>query len=99
MAGRIDARLKELGIELPTPNAPVANYVPYVMTGNLVFVSGQVSMAGGEKITGTVGGDLSVEKGQAVARLGGRKSLAKEKEASAGASGKSVVTGKRGSAR
>src|SRR3546814_16142102 len=76
MAGRIDARLKELGIELPAPSAPVANYVPYVMTGHLVFVSGQVSMAGGEKITGTVGGNLSVEQGQAAAPLCGVTILA-----------------------
>ena len=44
MAGKIDARLKELGIELPTPPAPVASYVPYVVSGNLVFISGQVTM-------------------------------------------------------
>ena len=42
MAGRIDARLKELKIELPDAPAPAANYIPYVVTGNLVFVSGQV---------------------------------------------------------
>src|SRR3546814_15765322 len=54
------------------------------MTGNLVFVSGQVSMAGGEKITGTVGGDLSVEQGQAAARLCGLTILAQVKAACGG---------------
>ena len=42
MAGRIDARLAELGITLPTPAAPVANYVPFVRTGDLVVISGQL---------------------------------------------------------
>jgi len=44
MTGRIDAKLKALGIDLPSPPAPVASYVPYVRTGNLVFVSGQVTI-------------------------------------------------------
>jgi hypothetical protein len=47
MAGAIDARLKEMGIELPEPAVPVANYVAYVVTGNLIFVSGQVPVVGG----------------------------------------------------
>ena len=42
MAGRIEARLSELGIALPEPAAPLADYVPWVRTGNLLFVSGQV---------------------------------------------------------
>ena len=42
MAGRIEAKLAELGITLPRPMPPIANYVPYVVTGNLVVVSGQV---------------------------------------------------------
>lgn len=44
MAGRIEARLAELGIELPEPKAPLAQYVPFVRSGNLVFVSGQLPM-------------------------------------------------------
>ncbi len=44
MAGKIESRLAELGIDLPTPTAPAANYVPYVISGALVFVSGQVTM-------------------------------------------------------
>lgn len=70
MSGKIDARLKELGIELPTPPAPVASYVPYVVSGSLVYISGQVTMAdGGLKHVGTVGKDVSLEDGQAAARL------------------------------
>jgi enamine deaminase RidA (YjgF/YER057c/UK114 family) len=69
MAGRIDARLKELGIELPEPVAPVANYVAYVQTGNLVFLSGQVPIAGGKiTVSGKLGDDVSLEEGQAAAR-------------------------------
>ena len=43
MSGKIEAKLAELGITLPSPMAPIANYVPYVRTGNIVVVSGQVS--------------------------------------------------------
>ncbi len=70
MAGRIDARLEELGITLPEAAAPVANYVGWVRTGNLVFVSGQVTLEGGEfKYQGKLGQDFSIEEGQAAARL------------------------------
>ena len=70
MVGRIESRLKELGIALPTPPAPVASYVPTVVTGNLVFVSGQVtSTPEGLKFVGIVGKDLSVEDGKDAARL------------------------------
>ncbi len=70
MAGRIDARLAELGIELPQASAPVANYVPYVTTGKLVFISGQVPLVGGKaQYVGKVGSDFSAEEGAACARL------------------------------
>ena len=56
MAGKIDARLAELGIALPEAPAPAANYVPFVQTGNLVFVSGQVPFEDGKiAMTGIVG--------------------------------------------
>jgi enamine deaminase RidA (YjgF/YER057c/UK114 family) len=70
MAGRIDARLKELGIELPEAAAPVANYVGYVISGNLVFVSGQVTLKDGKFLyIGKLGDTVSLEEGQAAARL------------------------------
>ena len=69
MAGRIDARLKELGVTLPTPMAPNANYVPFVISGDLVLVSGQVPAVDGKiAITGRVTAGVSIEQGQAAAR-------------------------------
>jgi len=66
----IEQRLEQLGIKLPTPPAPVASYVPYVVSGKLVFVSGQVTVAeGGLKYVGIVGKDISLEDGKAAARL------------------------------
>jgi enamine deaminase RidA (YjgF/YER057c/UK114 family) len=64
----IDARLKELGISLPEAPAPAANYVPYVISGPLVFVSGQISRDDNGLITGKLGGGLTIEQGQAAAR-------------------------------
>ncbi len=70
MAGKIAARLAELGIDLPQPPEPVANYVPTLVSGRLLFVSGQVPIEGGEiKYRGRLGAELSVEQGQAAARL------------------------------
>ena len=70
MAGEIDARLAELGITVPEAAAPVANYVGFVRTGNLVFVSGQVTLKDGEfQHIGKLGAEISVEEGQAAARL------------------------------
>ncbi len=70
MTGRIDARLKELGIMLPAPPAPVASYVPTVVNGQTVYVSGQIPVEGGAlKYVGIVGADLAVTEGQAAAKL------------------------------
>ncbi|MCI0756395.1 RidA family protein [Teichococcus vastitatis] len=70
MAGRIEARLAELGIILPTPAAPVANYVPFVVSGALVVVSGQVPMREGVvAYTGKLGGTVSQDIGQQAAQL------------------------------
>lgn len=70
MAGKIDAHLADLGISLPTATAPVANYVPYVISGNLVHISGQITMENGElKFVGKLGADYDVETGQKAARL------------------------------
>ena len=83
--GQIDDRLAELRIELAEPAAPVANYVGYVVSGNLVFVSGQVTLENGEfKYIGKVGSDLSVEEGAAAARLCGINILAQVKDACGG---------------
>ena len=69
---QIEAKLKELGIELPPAVTPVANYVPAVRTGNLVFLSGHGPFdENGTLITGKVGSDLTVEQGyQAARRVG-----------------------------
>ncbi len=77
MSGRIAARLRDLGIELAEPPAPVAAYVPFVITGNLIFVSGQVSaVPSGQRYAGKVGLDLTVEQGHQAARLCGLNILA-----------------------
>ena len=66
----IDAKLAELGITLPTAMPPVANYVPYVITGSLVVVSGQIPAVDGKiAVTGKVGDTVSLEQGQHAARL------------------------------
>lgn len=64
----IAARLEERGIVIPEAFAPAANYVPFVQVGNILYVSGQISMADGAFITGKVGADLSVEEGAAAAK-------------------------------
>ena len=70
MPGRIDVKLAELGITLPRPMPPIANYVPYVVTGNLVVVSGQVPAVDGRiAMTGKVGNGLSLDQGVEAARL------------------------------
>ena len=79
---RIDARLEELGIRLPAPPAPVASYVPFVRTGSLLFVSGQVTLVPeGLKHVGVVGGDLSLEEGKSAARLCAINAIAQLKNA------------------
>jgi enamine deaminase RidA (YjgF/YER057c/UK114 family) len=70
MTGKIEARLAELGIELPDAPAPVASYLPYVTTGNLVVTSGQITFWNGElKYVGRIGEGLSVEEAGEAARL------------------------------
>lgn len=69
MPGRIDAKLAELGITLPAPVPPVANYVPFVVTGDLVVVSGQVPVVDGKVgWTGKVGVGVSPEEAKNAAR-------------------------------
>jgi enamine deaminase RidA (YjgF/YER057c/UK114 family) len=70
MAGQIDARLKELGITLPEAPAPRANYVGYVITGNLIFTAGQVPLRDGKlEFIGKLGRDMTVEQGYEAAKL------------------------------
>ncbi len=70
MAGKIDTRLNELGIVLPESIPPAANYVPWVRTGNLLFIAGQVPVRDGKDIhTGKLGANISMEQGQECARL------------------------------
>jgi enamine deaminase RidA (YjgF/YER057c/UK114 family) len=70
MPGRVDLKLAELGISLPTPMPPIANYVPYVKTGNLVAVSGQVPAIDGKiAVTGKVSWGVSVDQAKDAARL------------------------------
>ncbi len=80
----IDARLAELGITLPDAPAPVANYVPYVQTGNLLFVSGQVSSDANGPIKGKLGADMGVEAGAEAARRCAISLLAQAKKACGG---------------
>lgn len=80
----IEARLAELGISLPQPVAPVANYVPFVRTGNQVFLSGQVSIGPDGLVSGTLGDDMDLEAGQAAARLCGINLIAQMKAACEG---------------
>ncbi len=66
----IENRLNELGIALPQAAAPAANYVPTLISGNQLIISGQLPMQDGAlKITGQVGEDLSIEQGVEAARL------------------------------
>ena len=70
MTGAIDARLAELGIVLPEAPSPAANYVPFVVTGNLVFISGQVPFRDGRlSHVGKLGDAYSVEDGRECARI------------------------------
>ena len=88
MAGIIEARLAEMGIELAgPPPAPAANYVPYVVAGDMVFVSGQIPMTAAgldSLIKGRVGVDLDIAAGAAAARLCAINLLAQLKAACGG---------------
>ena len=78
---RIDARLKELGLTLPAVPVPVANYVPSVVTGRLLYLSGQGPRAGDGYHLGIVGTDVTVEQAYEHARLVGLQLLAVAKQA------------------
>lgn len=76
-----EENLRSLGLILPTPTAPVANYVPFVRTGNQVHISGQLSNDGKGGIKGTVGVDVSLEDAVEAARYCGLNLLAQMKAA------------------
>jgi enamine deaminase RidA (YjgF/YER057c/UK114 family) len=85
MNGKVEARLEALGITLPAAPTPVANYVPTLLSGNLLFVSGQISKAAdGTLVKGRLGAEVTVEQGQAAARLCALNILAQAKAAVGG---------------
>lgn len=70
MSGTVESRLSGAGIALPEAAKPAGNYVPYVITGNLLFVSGQLPFGpNGLEHTGKLGADVPLERGQEAARL------------------------------
>jgi enamine deaminase RidA (YjgF/YER057c/UK114 family) len=72
MSSQVATKLKQLSIELPESALPAANYIPYTVTGNLVFISGQLPMKDGKpQFIGKVGKDYTIEQGQQTARLCG----------------------------
>jgi enamine deaminase RidA (YjgF/YER057c/UK114 family) len=83
MAGVVEKRLADLGIVLPTPVAPVANYVPLVRTGNFMVVSGQLCLDAEGKLVakGQLGAGVSIEDGQMAARMCAINILAQLKNA------------------
>jgi len=84
MSGEFESRLAELGVSLPDAPAPAANYVPYVISGDLVFVSGQISMKDGAFVTGKLGADMDVAAGAAAAKTCAIALLAQVKAACGG---------------
>ena len=78
---KVEERLSALGLTLPQPNPPVANYVPFVRVGDLVHISGQVSVDAGGGIRGTVGEEVDMETAKAAARLCGVNLIAQMKAA------------------
>jgi len=70
-----EAKLREMGIVLPVPAAPIANYVKAVRTGNLIFLAGAGPQINGQYVTGKVGADLTVDEGYQAARLTGIQQL------------------------
>lgn len=65
---KIEDRLATLGVTLPAAPAPAANYVPFVVSGNMVYVSGQISQGPDGLLTGKLGKDMSIEQGAEAAK-------------------------------
>ena len=83
MAGTVEKKLTDLGITLPTPTTPVANYIPFVRVGSLLFVSGQICNDASGKLVakGQLGAGVSLEDGQKAARACAANLLAHVKSA------------------
>ncbi|OCP01068.1 MULTISPECIES: RidA family protein [unclassified Ensifer] len=85
MSAEIEARLKELGVTVPQAATPVANYVPYVISGSMLYISGQLPMEDGKvAVTGIVGKDVDVARAQRAAELCSINILAQAKSALGG---------------
>jgi enamine deaminase RidA (YjgF/YER057c/UK114 family) len=85
MAGKVEAKLKELGITLPQAPTPAANYVPFVRSGALVFIAGQIPISEGVvQYAGLAGNDVSVEDAYRAARLCGINIISQAKAACGG---------------
>jgi len=69
MTRTVDQRLQDIGLSIPNSPLPSANYVPYTKSGNLVFISGQISINNGNLISGKLGQDLDIEEGQLAAKV------------------------------
>jgi enamine deaminase RidA (YjgF/YER057c/UK114 family) len=81
---KAEARLNALNITLPTPTSPVANYVPFTRSGNIVHISGQLSNDGSGRFKGTVGVDVSPNEAHEAAKVCGINLLAQMKAAAGG---------------
>lgn len=80
----IESRLAEMGVTLPDAPAPAANYVPWVVSGNTVYISGQISQTAAGMIKGKLGADLDIDAGAAAARACAISLLAQLKAATGG---------------
>ena len=86
----IEARLADIGLVLPEPVAPIANYVPTVLSGNLLHISGQVSLDANGGVKGIVGEDVSLDRAQEAARMCGVNLIAQMRSACGGDLGRVV---------
>lgn len=81
MSGTVEARLATLGLTIPEATAPAANYVPAVTSGNLLWISGQISIANGKMMQGKLAAESDVDAGRAAARQCGINIIAQIKAA------------------